>query len=128
MGTETCRSQSVSSGLFIHVMLWRRMSCVLVQHHVKMIMITDASYLKTRGIKSPPDISKLHHFNTVLHYRDHKASSTVTGVPHCGICWVGQYCFVISCQTCRQTRTIIKDPPTSAYYKYNNYGLDMLNC
>lgn len=54
------------------------MSCVLVQHHVKMIMITDASDLKTRGIRFLPDISKLHHFNTVLHCRDHKASSTVT--------------------------------------------------
>jgi len=56
------------------VMLWGRMSCVLVQHHVKMIMITDASDLKTRGTRFPPDISKLHHFNTVLHSRDHKAS------------------------------------------------------
>jgi len=33
------------------VMLWGRMSCVLVQHHVKMIMITDASDLKTSGIR-----------------------------------------------------------------------------
>jgi len=34
------------------VMLWGRMSCVLVQHHIK-IMITDASDLKTRGRRFP---------------------------------------------------------------------------
>jgi len=106
---RVCWSQSVSSGLFMDVMLWGRMSCVLVQHHVKMLRITDVSYGKTRGRRFPPG-TKLHLFNTVLHMNTLQGPwSTISSASHCGMVhWLRQFCFMISCQTRQQTVMIMR--------------------
>jgi hypothetical protein len=50
------------------IVQWK-MSLFLIQHHVKMEDITGVLplVLKNIQLQSPPEVSNLHHFNTVLH-------------------------------------------------------------